>query len=262
MDLKKFIANKGEKPLDIIKDDCGYCAIFRKIAFIGDSLSSGEFEALAKDGSRIYCDMFEYSWGQFIARKTGAFAYNFSRGGMSAKEYCDSFAEANGYWDKDKACQAYIIALGVNDLVNFRQETGSAADIDLKDWRNNRETFAGYYGRIVQRLKEISPDAKFFFVSMPRDDSFEFSLSKRHAEVLRELTEIFQNSYLIDLYTYAPVYDREFKENFYLHGHLNPQGYYLTAKMIGSYIDYIIRNNPSDFRQTGFIGTPHYSHDL
>ena len=32
-----------------------------------------------------------------------------------------------------------------------------------------------------------------------------------------------------------------------------------TARMIMSYIDYIIRNNPEDFVQIGFVGTPYHN---
>ena len=35
---------------------------------------------------------------------------------------------------------------------------------------------------------------------------------------------------------------------------MNPMGYILTAKMTMSYIDYIIRQQPEDFAQVGFIG--------
>ena len=58
----------------------------RTVACIGDSLSSGEFEAAAEKGSS-YPDMYEYSWGQFMARMCGCKVYNMSRGGMTAKEY-------------------------------------------------------------------------------------------------------------------------------------------------------------------------------
>lgn len=61
--------------------------------------------------------------------------------------------------------------------------------------------------------------------------------------------------WVIDLYQYAPVYDQKFKEHFYLYGHLNAQGYVLTAKMIASYIDYIIRSDTAAFQNTPFIGT-------
>lgn len=69
-----------------------------------------------------------------------------------------------------------------------------------------------------------------------------------------ELAKYFDNSYVIDLYQYGPRYDEKYKETFCLYSHLNPMGYVLTAKMIDSYIDYIIRKNPDDFRRVPFIG--------
>lgn len=36
---------------------------------------------------------------------------------------------------------------------------------------------------------------------------------------------------------------------------MNPNGYVFSADMIASYIDYIVRNNPKDFEEIGFIGT-------
>jgi len=61
--------------------------------------------------------------------------------------------------------------------------------------------------------------------------------------------------YVIDLFQYAPVYDDEFRKIFYMGSHMNACGYLLTAKMVASYIDYIIRNNTEDFCQIGFVGT-------
>ena len=40
---------------------------------------------------------------------------------------------------------------------------------------------------------------------------------------------------------------------------MNPMGYMLTAKIVMSYIDYIIRHNIEDFKQIGFIGTPFHN---
>ena len=51
------------------------------------------------------------------------------------------------------------------------------------------------------------------------------------------------------------VYDKEFKKKYYLNGHMNPMGYILTANLIDSYIDYIIRTNPADFKFAGLIGS-------
>ena len=44
-------------------------------------------------------------------------------------------------------------AMGVNDLCHKKQEVGSVSDIDLNDYKNNKETFAGYYAQIIQTLK-------------------------------------------------------------------------------------------------------------
>ena len=244
-----------EKPLDRLATDGGFFSIFRTVACIGDSLSSGEFESKDAEGNKGYHDYYEYSWGQFMARSAGNKVYNFSRGGMTAKEYVESFGEARGFWDKDKAAQAYIIALGVNDLGGF--EIGSVDDVDLKDRNNNKPTLAGYYASIIQRYKEIQPRAKFFFVAIPRHGDVLDEKRKALRDLLSDFTKIFDRSYLIDLYTYAPVYNEEFQEKYFL-GHMNPMGYILTARMIESYIDYIVRTNLHDFSQVGFIGTDLY----
>ncbi|MGN1095260.1 MAG: SGNH/GDSL hydrolase family protein [Eubacteriales bacterium] len=260
-DFIKNIDSKEEKPLDNIAFDGGFCGIFRTIGCVGDSLSSGEFETMDEDGKKHYYDMYEYSWGQYIARATGSTVYNFSRGGMTAREYMRSFADEKDFWNPKKACRAYIIALGVNDVLNGRQNIGTLSDICREDYTKNEPTFAGYYSMIIQRLKEIQPDAKFFFMTMPREsenpDNEHEKLKASHASLLYELAEYFENSYVIDLNKYAPVYDDNFKKKFFLHGHLNACGYLLTAKMVMSYIDYIIRHNAEDFSEIGLVGTPY-----
>ena len=75
-----------------------------------------------------------------------------------------------------------------------------------------------------------------------------------HAARIRELAEYFDNTYVIDLHTYAPPQDREYFRLFYLHGHMSPMGYRVVAEQICSYMDYIIRHNPRDFAEVAFIG--------
>lgn len=262
MDIEQFYGNDpNEQPLDRLVADGGFCGIFRTVGCIGDSLSSGEFESLTDENVPGWHDMFEYSWGQYLARMAGCTVRNFSRGGMTAKEYCESFAGQNGYWDDDSLCQAYIIALGVNDALNPDFiEFGSMADICREDWHKNAPTFVGYYAQIIQRLQEKQPYARFFLVTIPREDYDEPREARKraHAEVLHQMAELFDNTYVIDLNRYAPAYDAEFRAHFNMGGHMNPCGYLLTARMVASYIDYIIRHNYADFKQTAFIGTPHY----
>ena len=257
MNIQEFMSNQNEKPLDRIVSDGGFTAIFRTICCVGDSLSSGEFESLNADGNHGYHDMYEYSWGQYLARMCGSRVYNFSRGGMSAKWYCETFADENDFWNPKYASQAYIIALGVNDILGENQELGSVNDVDFTDCKNNKKNFAGYYAKIIQRLKKIQPRAKFFLMTMADEGESDSKIKEKqaHAALLYDFAEKFDNTYVIDLLKYAPKYDEKFKENFYLLGHLNPMGYLLTAKMTASYIDYIIRHNPEDFKEVGFIGT-------
>ena len=76
-----------------------------------------------------------------------------------------------------------------------------------------------------------------------------------HAKLLYEIAKLFEYTYVVDLYKYAPDYNEQFRKNFFLAGHMNVMGYKFTADMVGSYIDYIIRNNMEDFKQIGFVGT-------
>jgi len=259
MDIKKFYFDPNEKPLDNILSDGGFTSIFRRIGCIGDSLSSGEFESRDKDGNPDWHDMYDYSWGQYIARMCGNTVYNFSKGGMTAIEYCKNFARDRDFWNEDKWCQAYIIALGVNDLVNVKMPVGTIDDIK-DDWHDNADTFAGWYGQIIQRYREIEPKSRIFLMTMLNEkDEWYIDLIKQHRDLLEEIAKKFEFTYVLDFYEYGPVVDAEYRNNFYLGGHLTPSGYVLTAKMVSSYIDYIIRKNPEDFAQVPFIRYPvHY----
>ena len=258
MNLNYLLGNENEKPLDELVTDGGFVGILRKIACVGDSLSSGEFEGFREsDGAKLYIDRFDYSWGQYMARMAGCTVYNFSRGGMSAKEYIESFGNNMGYFQRDLAANAYVIALGVNDISSKTLEIGSPDDVDLEDYRKNAPTFAGYYSAIIQRYKEIQPEAKFFLVTIPKY-AVDFPSEKeerkaQHRELLHKLAELFDNTYVVDLYEHAPIFDKEIKEKFFS-GHMTPAGYMFFAKMMTSYIDYIIRHNLKDFKTVGLMG--------
>lgn len=259
MNWENYLYPENEMPLDNLVEGYSNTAIFRTIGFVGDSMSSGEFEACDANGQHGFYDMFEYSWGQHIARKNGLKGYSFSGGGMTAKSFMEGRAVFRGCWDQDKACQAYVIALGVNDLIAHDMEVGLIEDIDPDNYKNNKPTFAGYYAAIIAKYKEISPDAKFFLVTFPEIHlDWHNEKALKHSAVLYALAEYYDNCYVIDLYKYAPKYDERFNEHFFLYGHMNPMGYIFTAKIIDSYIDYIIRHNPKDFENVGFINKFRY----
>ena len=242
--------------MDTLLSGYTYTSIFRYLACVGDSLSSGEFQLpKAEDSTRYnYYDKYEYSWGQFLARKAGITVYNFSRGGMTAREYLTGFAEEAGFFKPEYKAQAYILALGVNDLLNRHEEPGSLSDIDVGNEENNRPTFLGLYAKILQKYRKINPDAKFFLVTMPRDcdDTEEKDTCKKiHRKLLFGVAGLFPGTYVLDLYRDGPVHDREYKKNFYLYGHLNPMGYIRTASQIDALIHGIIAAHPEEFALAG-----------
>ncbi len=256
MDINKLFFDENEKPLDNLVSDGGFVGIFRTIACIGDSLSSGEFQVKSTaDGSWMYLDKFDYSWGQYLARMAGSTVYNFSRGGMKAVEYRRTFANAMGYWSRKLAADAYIIALGVNDIYNAKLPIGSTSDICHEDYERNADSFIGNYAYIIQRYREMAPDAPFFLMTTPNQPTRGSEEILMLRDAIYALAKEFENCYVIDLYEYAPVYDEEFRKKFFLNGHMSAAGYLFTAKMVASYIDYIIRHNMESFKLAGLAHT-------
>jgi len=257
MDINKFYAIEDEKPLDTLVPDGGFCGIFRKIGIVGDSLSSGELEAF-EEGIAGYHDFYEYSWGQYMARTTGSRVYNFSRGGMTAKEFYESYAKVCGVYDYEKLCQCYIIALGVNDLT-LQYNIGDAEKAREGYPNTENQSIMDYYAGIIKKIKSKQPKAKFFLMTLPYSsckDKGRIEMEDNLSDAIRVLAKQFKNTYVLDLRKYAPDYDEKFNSVFRL-GHMTPCGYLLTAKMVMSYIDYIIRHNHDDFKEVGFIGTPY-----
>ncbi len=265
-DYVSFLTNpdKNEKPLDNVAFDGGLTGIFRTIGCIGDSLASGEMESTDEKCERKrFHDMFEYSWGQYMARAAGCTVHNFSRGGMTAREFAENFGYSSCF-NRKNACQAYIIALGVNDLLNAKIPVGTADDMwDGVVRAEASTTYAGYYNWIINKCKEIQPDAKFFLVNMPRSEYRGEEGAKVRAachDIIDAIAKKHSNTYVIDLYTYMPENIGKYMDVFYLGTHLSAAGYMFTAKVMMSYIDYIIRHNYDDFIQVPFIGLDIHNH--
>lgn len=252
-------------PLENLLSDGGYCSIFRRIGCIGDSLASGEMES-KMNGVPGYHDYYEYSWGQYMARACGSTAINFSCGGLTANGFLARINEDRfNILESSKKCQAYIIALGCNDITKIimnQLTMGTIADVHPDAPEENSATFAGQMGRILSYVKQAERKARIFLVTIPRkgNETVRTPLEEEHAALMHELAALFPFTYVIDLRKYAPVYDEAFKKMYFLGGHLNPMGYLLTAKMFITYIDFIIRSKPEEFAQVGFIGRENNLH--
>lgn len=248
---------EGEKPLERTVQDGGLCGIFRRIGCIGDSLAAGELESKRPDGSTGFHDMLDYSWGSYIGRDTGAEIVNMGRDLMTAEEFVNTYADSKRFFDPASACQAYIVALGVNDLFTKAGELGAIADVHPDDPEKNAENFAGYYGRLLSRLKAISPRCRLFLVSMPRQEC-EGNWNPTvvaHRDLLVEMTKLFSHAYVLDLTEYFPVQNDAIRGIIYTGSHFNPMGYMYVARCFESYIDWYIRRDPRAFAEVPFIGT-------
>ncbi len=251
---KIYEIDSNEKPLDNIKDTCGFAGIFKNIGVIGDSLSSGEFESTDKNGVIIYNDMYEYSWPAILERITGTKYDNFSRGGMTFKEFYESWAEKNCFWKKE---QAYIIFLGNNDLFVYNQKVGTSEDINLKDPSKNPDSYFGYLGKVISKLKLLEPDSRIFLTSLQIDNLTpeRTKVVKEVRDEMKKVIKLYSYTYLIDFTEYLFLYDENARDKIAMGFHPNPLGYYSLALAFGNYIDYIIRKYPDDFRKIPFIGT-------
>ena len=236
-------------------------AIFRRIGFIGDSMSSGEHEGTQEDGSKSYHDYFEYSWGQYIARSCGLEALNFSCGGLSCHNFFEQYVKVNSPFDEKKKCQAYFIALGINDINHidelYTKGFGSIKDVDFNNEDNNVDSFVGQYVRIIQKLRKLEPKCRIFVVTTA-DEVNEDEIKRKNfnllEKILLELPKYFEFLYVIDIKKYGPKFNNKFRKKYFLGGHMSALGYKNFADMMIKYTDYLIESNPDEFAQVGFIG--------
>lgn len=243
----------SENPVEIILQNAGMTSIIHDWGFIGDSLASGEMQCF--EGSvQKFIDMYEYSWGQRLCALCGSKGYNFSQEGQTTKGWIESTGDPGRGWEgaQTNVKQAYIIALGTNDRAQSYPIGDAETDIDIDDYNNNAETFAGYYGGIIQRIKSVQPKAIIFVATLANEGN---DSSIPYNEQIRKMPDIFDRVFLIDRWTYCPKYTGDFRKNYYMNGHLNPAGYQWEAYMFATYIDWIIRKNYDKFIDCALIGT-------
>lgn len=237
-----------DAPLKKIDSSYMFLPVFHHVGCIGDSLASGE-SVYTDDEGNHFVDLYEHSWGQYLARATGNTYYNFSRGGLTAKTWLATQAEAA--FDGTKKCEAYIIGLGHNDSKG--DVVGASTDINMSDYTQNADTFYGNYGKIIQMIKEHQPKAKIFVLTAVAEGVE----SGGYNTAVRTIANMFANVYVLDLYNNKGL---QFASDSILakqarDGHYNAVGYKYISAMIGSYIDWYMYNHLEEFDQVEFIGT-------
>lgn len=224
---------------------------FLHVGIIGDSLASGE-SAYKQNGTTKYVDIYEQSWGQYMARMSGNTYYNFSKGGLSTRGW---LINNHGYplaSDGNHDCEAYIIALGENDW-RIEDYLGTNSDINLQDYTQNADTFYGNYAGIIQRMKIISPKAKFFLMTLPSTNATKQAFNV----AIRYMATIFDNVYILDL---ENDYINYFKSGSFISNnsrgsHYNAIAYNYMSQLFMNWLSKIMNDNVEDFRQVEFINT-------
>ena len=243
-----------------------------------------ENEPLYRFQAEYVNDNYDISWGQYLCRLLNVSGYNYAVGGETALSFC-TYGDNGRRWNSlsDQIKEAYFIALGQNDsnlflgggswsnypcVTNYPNASDYTEqliltrndvlnDIDLNNYNNNLYSFAGYYCRILQRVKELQPKGYIFIVTDPF--LTEIGNSKWN-DCIRIIYQIYKEIYndsiwLIDLDTYITNIN-EIKPKISLNGlHSSAFGYCYVSYIMNTYLDWIIRNNIDAFRRTSLIGT-------
>ena len=233
---------------------------FLTMGCIGDSITAGS----CYYGPASGVAMPEHSWPSVLARATGNTYRNFAIGGIRTDNWLTSEKAAECY-DGQHLCTGYIVALGINDYNYMNSEgldpetfIGSTADINTSDYTLNADTFCGRYGKIIQKIQEVQPKAKIFVCTSYRDAQETSGFN----DAIRSIPAVLQNVYLLDLKTW---FDKAFNggiiNKMLRSGHFNAVGYHEIAFLISSCVDWVIRKNPTEFREIEFIGTDYSYYD-
>lgn len=253
-------------PLSKVNEMPTFVRMFRKIGCIGDSLTMGGFDTTTPNSNGA--NIPDFSYPAQLAKFTGVDVKNFGISGATASEqYAYNWlAIAQGgtifpYTDfSQNPADAYIIALGTNDISQLSEFTGNVeTDIDLQDYNNNANTSVGGYAKIIQIIKEMQPKAEIFCVTISKYRANPASPKIEANEKIVSIATLL-GCWVIDLYTYGEDNHDEFEQYYVNDSHYNAMGCNLRARQYATYIDWIVANNMQHFRNVQFIGT-NYSYD-
>ena len=211
-----------------------YMHLFSTIGIVGDSLASGEVYPQTGD---IPKDKYKFSWLSSICKKIGATPTHYSRGGMTAKSWCDE----GGYKSQlleDIPKNAYYVALGTNDKQYF--QIGNITDTASEN------TFMGWYNTILDTIHSHAPNAVIFCVSIYLNDSKSNSFSN----AIKALSENRDYCYYIDFINNCDddLIITSSYTNFVHNWHYTGLGYVRVGNIIRKLTDKVIDDNLSDFK--------------
>ena len=212
-------------------------AIFTNFAVIGDSYSKGYIQKA--DGTVL--GETDNKWGQFMANQYGTKFTDLSVSGQNTRKFVD------GYLDQLKQTKAdtYFIALGINDASpDNKIELGSLADVK-GDSSTNAQTFYGDYARIIDTIKQTSPNSKIVLFTIMTD----WGLRDKFDPAIKSIGNYYNLpvvNVLDDQYFSSPLFS-----TLQSGGHPTVPGYGLLATHLMKLIQKCVVDNPDYFKFLG-----------
>ncbi len=271
------------------------CKIFKKVVCCGDSYTAGYIDIHGSgesqtEGTNYSKTNEDYSWVHYMATMTGNNWVNCGVSGSNVLTWRGLYDEyyANYYSNrhpsdstiiighenttyKDKVysnigydaavqagqTQAYVIGLLINDSApvgnDHHVDLGESSDIGAE----YPTTFYGGLSKIIRDLHSISPKAKIFVNTCPKNDS-----SNRHYsaynQAVRDVVDYYKNNYAypvhcIDLANHSDLYSNSSLTGDYINGHYTAIGYEQFAEIYALLLSDYINTHISEFQDVAFI---------
>lgn len=268
------------------------CKIFKKVVCCGDSYTSGYMDIRANSDERKTAYNFanaanDYSWVHFMSTLTGNNwincgvsganvltwrglydEYNASRtSGAVIGHENPSLADTSGYHAAQQAgqTQAYILGLLINDSTPRKTDDGIEVPTPHHvDLGTNSDigaeyptTFHGGLSKIIRDLHSISPKAKIFVNTCPKNDSSDRQYSL-YNQAVRHVVNYYKNNYAypvhcIDLANHSDLYSNSSLTGDYINGHYTAIGYEQFAEIYALLLSDYINTHISEFQDVAFI---------
>lgn len=268
------------------------CKIFKKVVCCGDSYTAGyidireDTEVEPVEGvDRLLSS--NYSWVHYMATMTGNNWINCGVSGANVltwrglyDEYNasktsgavighenPSLADTSGYHTAQQAgqTQAYILGLLINDSTPRKTEDGievpTPHHVDLGESSDigaeYPTTFYGGLSKIIRDLHSISPKAKIFVNTCPKNDSSDRQYSL-YNQAVRHVVNYYKNNYAypvhcIDLANHSDLYSNSSLTGDYINGHYTAIGYEQFAEIYALLLSDYINTHISEFQDVAFI---------
>lgn len=238
------VSSQEEKDPFLTEYNDTTCNIFRKVVCCGDSYTAGFIADSKGESHKINED---YAWPHYMSLITGNEYVNCGCSGCNVltwQEHTRALPAAK----KAGKTQAYIIGLMINDCgVKSHVDLGTESDIGT-----NKETYYAGMSAIIRELNKISPKAKIFVNTCPRQEE-EF-IEYNHA--VRVIVDAYRDTYpvhCIDLAANSELFETESFEKDFYHGHYTPVGYEQMAEIYSKLWSRYINEHSEEFRDVAFI---------